>query len=78
MKRSSFWGILLIAIGILLLLKTLHILSFSWNDIIKLWPLLLIWVGIWLIPMRDVFKIILDVIVFAIGIYILVAGNPFF
>jgi multisubunit Na+/H+ antiporter MnhC subunit len=76
MKRSSFWGILLIAIGILLLLKTLNILSFSWKDLIKLWPLILVWVGIWLIPMKDIFKIILDIIVFALGIYILVAGNP--
>jgi hypothetical protein len=26
--------------------------------------------------MKDIFKIILNIIVFAIGIYLLVAGNP--
>ncbi len=75
-RKNIFWGLLLIAIGILLLLRTLNIVSFSVYDLIKLWPLILIWIGIGLIPMKDIFKIILDVIVFIAGIYILIAGNP--
>ena len=74
--KNIYWGLLLIAIGVLLLLKTLNILSFSFNDLIKLWPLILIWIGISLIPMKDVFKIILNVLVFLVGVYILIAGNP--
>jgi hypothetical protein len=76
-NKSIFWGISLVAIGIILLLKTLGIISFQWKDLIKLWPLILIWIGICIMPIKDIFKIILNIIVFAIGIYILVVGNPF-
>jgi hypothetical protein len=75
-NKNVFWGLLLIAIGVLLILKTSHVIFFSYYDLIKLWPVILIWIGIALIPMKDIFKIILDLLVFAVAVYILIMGNP--
>ncbi|MCP4631532.1 MAG: cell wall-active antibiotics response protein [candidate division Zixibacteria bacterium] len=44
------WGFILIIIGGLYLLDSLHIIDFSlWNSIGKLWPLLLIVIGLYII-----------------------------
>jgi len=67
-SKSIFWGILLISIGILWILKSLGTISFSWCVFIKLWPLILIWIGIKLMPIKDNWKIILNVTVLLIGI----------
>lgn len=55
MRQRNFWkvvfGVILIILGVLALLDSLEILSF-WSALGKLWPLLLIAVGIWLLVKR--------------------------
>ena len=59
MRRKSFWqivfGIGLIVIGFLALLDSLEFISF-WSVLGKLWPLILIALGIWLLLKRRYFS----------------------
>ena len=49
-KRSLFWPILLIGVGIISLLVTFNVLpSISLRALIRLWPLILIIIGLQLI-----------------------------
>jgi len=75
-NKSIFWGILLVSIGILWILKSLEIIHFSWFLFFKLWPLILIWVGIKLMPIQDKWKIILNTAVLFLGIaFLLIYSN---
>jgi hypothetical protein len=57
--------------GILWLLQMADIIHFSFRDFLSLWPLILVWVGIGLLPIKDGYKIGLDVVTFLIGILFL-------
>jgi len=75
-SKHIFSGVLLITIGILWILKMLGVIAFSWCAFFKLWPLILIWVGIKLIPISDKWKIALNIIVLFIGIaFLLILSN---
>ena len=75
-NKSIFWGILLVSIGILWMLKSLGVIYFSWCLFLKLWPLILIWVGVKLLPIQDKWKIILNTLVLFIGIaFLLIYSN---
>ena len=67
-SKHFFWGILFISVGILWILKSLGVISFSWCVFAKLWPLIFIWIGIKLIPISDNWKIFLNTTVLLIGI----------
>jgi len=70
-SKNIFWGILLIAIGILWILKSLEVVTFNWWVFLKLWPLILIWMGIKVIPMKEIWKLTLNILVLFIGITLL-------
>jgi predicted membrane protein len=59
MAQKSFWsvafGILLIVIGFLALLDSLELIRF-WPTLGKLWPLILVALGIWLLFRRSYFS----------------------
>ena len=75
-SKNIFWGIFLISLGILWMLKALSIITFSWVIFLKLWPLILVWVGIKLMPISDTWKIILNTTVLFIGIaFLLILSN---
>ena len=75
-NKSIFWGILLVSIGILWILKSLGVIYFSWIIFWKLWPLILIWVGVKLLPIQDNWKIILNTTVLFLGIaFLLIYSN---
>jgi len=75
-SKQFFWGILFISVGILWILKSLGIISFSWCVFAKLWPLIFIWIGIKLIPISDNWKIFLNTTVLLIGIaFLLILSN---
>ena len=47
---SIFWGVILVALGILFLLATTGVLNqVNWNYV---WPLIIIAAGVWLIAAR--------------------------
>lgn len=57
--RHLFWAIILIAIGILAILGNLNIINISWFNFWRLWPLILIFWGIAILPVRDITKFVL-------------------
>ncbi|HOI87574.1 MAG TPA: DUF5668 domain-containing protein [Lentimicrobium sp.] len=71
--RKIFWGVLLVIIGTLFILKNLGIIYFDWGTIWRLWPLILILWGISLIPVKDYLKLIFSIL--AIGLSILVVSK---
>ena len=71
MRKYIFWGLLFITIGTLWLLKMSDVISFTCRNILSLWPLILIWIGIGILPFKDIYKIGLDVISMAIGVFLL-------
>jgi hypothetical protein len=58
--RKIFWGVLLVLIGVLFILKNTGVLFFSWHTFWNLWPLILILWGISLIPVKDWIKAVLS------------------
>jgi hypothetical protein len=58
--KKIFWGVLLILIGVLFILKNLGIVYFNWWTIWNLWPLLLILWGVSIIPVSNGIKLILS------------------
>ena len=61
--KNVIWGLVLVLIGVLFILKNLDVIYFSWYSIWKLWPLALVLVGVAILPIKDVFKVVLTVIV---------------
>jgi len=60
MKFSNlFWALILIAIGLLFLLSNFGWVDFHWSSIWRLWPLILVFWGISILPIRNVVKTIL-------------------
>ena len=56
--RNIFWGVLLILLGVLYLLKQFDVIYFNWRDILSLWPLILVLWGISILPVKAVYKMI--------------------
>lgn len=73
--KNLFWGIVLILIGILYLLKRFDLIWFNWRDILSLWPLLLVLWGISLLPMKSVFKLLASFAAIIITV-LLIYNNP--
>lgn len=58
-NKNLFLGIILLFVGIVALLGTLDILEFSWRVVWRLWPMLLIFIGIIVLPVKDWLKLVL-------------------
>lgn len=72
MKYSNiFWGVILITLGVLFAMRNLDIFFFSWHSIFRLWPLIFIFWGIAILPVKSMVKLLLTVITVVIGILIL-------
>jgi energy-coupling factor transporter transmembrane protein EcfT len=63
--RHFFWPVILIALGLLILLCNLGIVDFGWRIIWNLWPLILIFWGIAVLPIKDLYKSIAVIIILA-------------
>ncbi len=66
--KNIFWGIVLIAIGVMFILKNMDVINFNWVMLFQLWPLLLIFWGISLIPVKDYIRFVLMLISLVIGL----------
>jgi hypothetical protein len=60
--RKIFWGLLLVMIGVLFILKNTGVFFFSWHSVWQLWPVILILWGISLIPVKDWIKLVLSLV----------------
>ena len=67
-SRNLFLGILILFIGVVSLLASLDVIDFSWRIMWKLWPMLLIFIGIIVLPVKDWLKALLLVVALAIGV----------
>lgn len=64
MKRSSIiWGVIFILVGTLILLRSFDIIQFSWWSFWRLWPVILILIGVSLIPVKDWIKTTISIII---------------
>jgi len=56
--KNLFWGVVLILLGVLYLLKKFDVIWFNWRDIVSLWPALLVLWGISMLPMKALYKLL--------------------
>ena len=66
--KNLFWAILLIAIGLLFMLGNFGLIHFNWYSFWRLWPLILVFWGIAILPIKDLFKFVLLIAAIAIAI----------
>jgi hypothetical protein len=69
--KKIFWGIVLIMIGILFILKNAGIVFVSWHMMWSLWPVLIILWGISVIPVNGWIKLIASLLVVVAGFLLL-------
>lgn len=72
---NIFWGVILITLGTLFALRNFDIFFFSWRSVFRLWPLIFVFWGIALLPVKAMMKILLTAATVLVGIIIL-ASNP--
>ena len=78
MKNSNlFWGGILVALGILFILNNLNFLDFNWWNIFRMWPMLLVLLGVTLLPIKNGIKMALTFIILAITIALLFTDTSF-
>ncbi len=70
-SRHIFWGLILILIGALFILKNLEIIYFSWGALLRLWPVLLILLGISLLPIKTGGKLLFSAIAIIIALVLM-------
>jgi uncharacterized membrane protein len=61
--KNIIWGLILVLIGVLFILKNLDVIYFSWYSLWKLWPLLLVMIGVTILPVKDSIKVVLAIVV---------------
>lgn len=67
-SRNLFIGIILLFVGVVTLLTTLDVITVSWRIIWRLWPMLLIFIGIAILPLKDWLKAVLMLVALALGV----------
>lgn len=73
MKKSGvIWGIMLILLGTVILLRSFGILYFSWWSLWKIWPLIFVFIGISILPAKGWVKSLLYTLTVAAGIGLMV------
>ncbi|NOX48889.1 MAG: hypothetical protein GXO89_18165 [Chlorobi bacterium] len=70
-----FWGVILVTLGILFAFRNFGVIDFSAHEVFRLWPLLLVFWGIAIIPLKPMVKLVLTVITIVIGI-IFILNSP--
>lgn len=72
-SKHFFWGALFISLGVLILLNNFYYLNFSWDDLWKFWPVVLVLWGLAIVIKNTYFKgvlatgsgIVLAIVIFA-------------
>ena len=73
--KNVFWGVILVILGILFILKNLSLIYFSWGDIWSLWPVLLILWGISILPIKSGVKLLLSLVAVVIAVWVVAERN---
>jgi uncharacterized membrane protein HdeD (DUF308 family) len=67
-SRNLFVGIILLFIGVIALLSAFNVFDFSWALAWRLWPILLILIGVMVLPVKDWLKAILLILTLCGGV----------
>jgi hypothetical protein len=70
-NKGIFWGLLLVTLGLLWLGRSFDLFYFSWFNVIRLWPLLIIYVGVRLLPIEQLWNNVCGFIILALAIALL-------
>lgn len=70
-KGDIFWGALLLILGSLLLLRNFDLFNFSIRSLLRLWPLIFVFWGIAVLPVKQGIKFILFGLTILLGVLIL-------
>ncbi len=71
--KNIIWGLVLVLVGTLFILKNLDVIYFSWHSIWRLWPTVLVLIGIAILPVKSGIKIALTIITLVIATIILIS-----
>jgi phage shock protein PspC (stress-responsive transcriptional regulator)/uncharacterized membrane protein YhaH (DUF805 family) len=74
-SAGIWFGIMLIFFGVAFLLRTLGLLNFSWHDIWRYWPILLIFLGVACIPMKRWLKATIKVLLLLALLFAMMFGS---
>jgi hypothetical protein len=69
--KNIIWGLLLVFIGTLFILRNFDIIYFNWHSVFRLWPFIFVFIGISILPVKSGIKIILAVVALAVAAIIL-------
>jgi hypothetical protein len=69
-----FWGVILVTLGILFAFRNFGVIDFSARAIFRLWPLLLVFWGIAIIPLKPMVKFILTAVTVIIAVIFLLTS----
>ena len=67
-SRNLFLGIIILFVGVAALLASFNVIDISWHIVWRLWPLLLIFLGIAVLPVKDWLKALLLLASLALGV----------
>lgn len=73
--KNLFWGGILVTIGTLIILRNTGVFYFNWFSLIRLWPIILVFFGITLLPIRNSTKLILSFLTIGALFTVLLTGN---
>lgn len=73
--KNIFSGIFFITLGTLWILKSLEFITFSWFDFLRLWPVIFIFIGISMIPIKDWIKLVIQILMLAFTIGLLFVSD---
>lgn len=73
--KNVIWGILLVFIGSLFILRNFDVIyfQFSWRSLLRLWPFIFVFIGISILPVKGAVKVVLTLIAVAVAAVILIA-----
>ena len=66
-SKNLFIGLLIVFIGVVALLASLNVFEFHWSILWRLWPMVLILLGIAILPINDYIKALILVLTLGLG-----------
>ncbi len=74
-SKNVLWGLILILVGMLFILRNLGLVEFNWYNIWQMWPVLLVLWGVSVLPVKEDLKVILMVVVLGLSTWLALDTN---
>lgn len=69
--KKIVWGAILIITGLIILLSNLNIIQISWRSFFAIWPIIFVFIGISLLPVKESIKVLLAIVTIAVSVVIM-------